>query len=303
VRWPGGCFADEYHWRDGIGPRESRPVKVNTHWGGVAETNEFGNLLSDQQPSTSTDIHPPLLRLLAKSERKTMPVQIKTTTNHSICLEQQIFFKEVLEAIMGNDEIKRNEALNALQNDCGLQSLLPRFSVAIAEGVRCNVAQHNLALLIYHMRVLQALFWNKHLSLERVLHEVLPSILTCILSKKLCSDLGKDNHWALREFSSKLLKTVCKDYASANIRVRVIKVLSDVFNNPNSSITTLCSAVMALSNFGGEVMTTTVTPIAGQLYETARKVIAEGFPKDELEAANKLIDLLNVSYGSTLLSG
>jgi len=42
VRWPGGCFADEYHWRDGIGPRKSRPVKVNTHWGGVPETNEFG---------------------------------------------------------------------------------------------------------------------------------------------------------------------------------------------------------------------------------------------------------------------
>ena len=42
VRWPGGCFADEYHWRDGIGPREQRPVKVNTHWGGVEETNAFG---------------------------------------------------------------------------------------------------------------------------------------------------------------------------------------------------------------------------------------------------------------------
>jgi alpha-N-arabinofuranosidase len=42
VRWPGGCFADEYHWRDGIGPRNKRPVKVNTHWGGVPETNEFG---------------------------------------------------------------------------------------------------------------------------------------------------------------------------------------------------------------------------------------------------------------------
>ena len=42
VRWPGGCFADEYHWRDGIGERAKRPVKVNTHWGGVAETNEFG---------------------------------------------------------------------------------------------------------------------------------------------------------------------------------------------------------------------------------------------------------------------
>jgi alpha-N-arabinofuranosidase len=42
VRWPGGCFADEYHWRDGIGPRDQRPVRVNTHWGGVEESNAFG---------------------------------------------------------------------------------------------------------------------------------------------------------------------------------------------------------------------------------------------------------------------
>jgi alpha-L-arabinofuranosidase len=42
VRWPGGCFADEYHWRDGIGPRAKRPVTLNTNWGGVADNNEFG---------------------------------------------------------------------------------------------------------------------------------------------------------------------------------------------------------------------------------------------------------------------
>src|SRR3954466_433403 len=42
LRWPGGCFADEYHWRDGIGPREQRPKRINTHWGGVIETNGFG---------------------------------------------------------------------------------------------------------------------------------------------------------------------------------------------------------------------------------------------------------------------
>jgi alpha-N-arabinofuranosidase len=42
IRWPGGCFADEYHWRDGIGPRESRPSMINTHWGGVVENNHFG---------------------------------------------------------------------------------------------------------------------------------------------------------------------------------------------------------------------------------------------------------------------
>ncbi len=42
LRWPGGCFADEYHWQDGIGPREGRPSIVNTHWGGVTENNHFG---------------------------------------------------------------------------------------------------------------------------------------------------------------------------------------------------------------------------------------------------------------------
>jgi Alpha-L-arabinofuranosidase len=42
LRWPGGCFADEYHWMDGIGPRESRKRMINTHWGGVVENNHFG---------------------------------------------------------------------------------------------------------------------------------------------------------------------------------------------------------------------------------------------------------------------
>src|SRR6056297_72325 len=42
LRWPGGCFADEYHWRDGIGPKEERPEMINTHWGMVTEDNSFG---------------------------------------------------------------------------------------------------------------------------------------------------------------------------------------------------------------------------------------------------------------------
>lgn len=42
LRWPGGCFADEYHWKDGIGEKSSRKKMVNTHWGGVTEDNSFG---------------------------------------------------------------------------------------------------------------------------------------------------------------------------------------------------------------------------------------------------------------------
>ena len=42
VRWPGGCSADQYHWRKGIGPRDKRPATVNSAWGDVIDTNAFG---------------------------------------------------------------------------------------------------------------------------------------------------------------------------------------------------------------------------------------------------------------------
>ena len=42
LRWPGGCFADEYHWKDGIGEKSSRKKMINTNWGGVTEDNSFG---------------------------------------------------------------------------------------------------------------------------------------------------------------------------------------------------------------------------------------------------------------------
>ncbi len=42
LRWPGGCFADDYHWQDGIGPKSERPTMVNKNWGGVTEDNSFG---------------------------------------------------------------------------------------------------------------------------------------------------------------------------------------------------------------------------------------------------------------------
>lgn len=42
LRWPGGCYADDYHWEDGVGPRKDRPRRVNLWWGQNVETNSFG---------------------------------------------------------------------------------------------------------------------------------------------------------------------------------------------------------------------------------------------------------------------
>lgn len=42
LRWPGGCYADEYQWRNGVGDPAKRPATINSHWGGVVEDNSFG---------------------------------------------------------------------------------------------------------------------------------------------------------------------------------------------------------------------------------------------------------------------
>ena len=76
-----------------------------------------------------------------------------------------------------------------------------RLATFIAEGVRVNVVQHNLAILIYLMRMVKSLLENQSLILEKYLHELIPAVATCIVSRQLCSRPDHDNHWALRFFA------------------------------------------------------------------------------------------------------
>ncbi|CAD5229115.1 unnamed protein product [Bursaphelenchus okinawaensis] len=249
-------------------------------------------------PSTSMDESPLLLKQLGKNVRKITQVQIKTISTHPISLEQQVFFKEVMEAAMGTDDNKRNEALSVIQTDCGIQLLLPRFSLAVAEGVRCNVALRNLAFLIYHMRVLQSLANNKTVNLEGVLHEILPAILTCILSKTLCPTEKDNNNWVLRNFSSKLLATIYKQYTSTNVRIRIVKVLADAVRNSNNSITTIAAAATSIAELGNEVMQATLLPLKDQLQQIAQRILrsagktTDNQVNDDRSGAEKLLDVL-----------
>uniref|UniRef100_A0A1I8HDK5 Histone H4 n=1 Tax=Macrostomum lignano TaxID=282301 RepID=A0A1I8HDK5_9PLAT len=148
--------------------------------------------------------------------------------------EQQMFFREISEACVGSQEDRRTEALQSLATDSGLQQILPRLIVFVAEGVRVNSLTNNLALLIYLMRILQFLLQNPHLQLERYLHLILPSILTCVLGKQLCQRPETDNHWALRDFSAKQLGAVCSKFASPSnqLYARVCRLLVDYMARP-----------------------------------------------------------------------
>ncbi|GLD51416.1 transcription initiation factor TFIID subunit 6 isoform X1 [Lates japonicus] len=83
-------------------------------------------------------------------------IRLKPRSTHELSVEQQLYYKEITEACVGSCEAKRAEALQSIATDPGLYQMLPRFSTFISEGVRVNVVQNNLALLIYLMRMVKA---------------------------------------------------------------------------------------------------------------------------------------------------
>ena len=145
-----------------------------------------------------------------KAVRKSQMVNVKDLATSDMSAEQQQYYRDISEAVIGSDEVKRKQALDSLEKDPGLHALVPRLAVFISEGVKINVVQQNLALLIYIMRMVKALLDNQTLYLQPYLHLIVPAVTSCIVSRTLCVRPEVDNHWALRGFASKILATISR---------------------------------------------------------------------------------------------
>ncbi|KAL3283442.1 hypothetical protein HHI36_006587 [Cryptolaemus montrouzieri] len=190
-------------------------------------------------------------------------VQIKQLATHELSVEQQLYYKEITEACVGSDEGRRAEALQSLASDPGLHEMLPRMCTFIIEGVRVNVVQNNLALLIYLMRMVKALLDNQSLYLEKYLHELIPAVTTCIVSKQLCMRPEFDNHWALRDFASRLMAQICKNFNTStnNIQTRITRMFTNALNQGEKMpLSSMYGALQALSELGPEVVRIFILP-------------------------------------------
>ncbi|RXG68129.1 Transcription initiation factor TFIID subunit 6 [Armadillidium vulgare] len=205
-------------------------------------------------------------------------VKVKQLATHELSAEQQLYYKEITEACVGSDEPKRGEALHSLAFDPGLHQMVPRLCTFIAEGVRVNVVQKNLALLIYLMRMAKALLDNQTLYLEKYLHEIVPSVMSCIVSRQLCLKPDMDNHWALRDFAARLISQICKNYNTTTncLQTRITRVFSRCLNADKTHLSSMYGAIAAkqvyhkllgLSELGPEVSKALVLPKLRSLSE------------------------------------
>ncbi|CAL1526242.1 unnamed protein product [Lymnaea stagnalis] len=248
-------------------------------------------------------------------------VMLKNLATHELSVEQQYYYKEITESCVGPDEQKRSEALQSLQFDPGLHQMLPRFVAFASEGVKINAVQNNLALLIYLMRMVKSLLDNQTIYLDKYLHDLLPTVMTCVVSRQLCLRPDMDNHWALRDFAARLVAQICRNYSNNtnNIQARVTKKFSKAIQSENVALATQYGALAGLGELGPEVIKSCLLPYIcilgdriksvneGTALNSVDKIAAEHIKRQLLKYlpavlktfhnSTETVDEFNVAYG------
>ncbi|CAF3598375.1 unnamed protein product [Rotaria sp. Silwood1] len=257
-------------------PKVPLDISIRTHWlaieGKQPTINENPEIIS-KADLTADSLDP--MKSLTKKRYNLDASKIKTSNPHELSLEQQIYYKEITEACVGSEEQKRTEAIASLSTETGLHQILPRIVLFISEGVKINLMQYNLAILIYLMRMTSALLDNKSLYCEKYLHQLFPAIMSCILAKQLCARPDTDNHWALRDYAASRCAQMVKMF-SANIhglRNRIVRIFLRTFHSERLPLVTHYGALVGLCEMGQETIEELVFPIIRTLGERIIKYL------------------------------
>lgn len=232
--------------------------------------------------------------------------KLKHLQAHALSTEQQVYYREITNACTGGSEARWQEALNSLSSDPGTYQLLPQFVNFVCEGVKINIAQGKLMVLKHLVKMVGALLDNPSLSLVNYLHDLIPSLLSAVISKQLCLRPESEDHWSLRDNIGKILGKICRKYNNSknNIQPRIQKVLLRAVKSGNDQgfLATHYGVMACLVEMGQDTIASLVVP---HLKEEAMLIrLAQAQPAKSAEhcAANKLQALLLRHCGPVLMA-
>ncbi|KAG2589090.1 transcription initiation factor TFIID subunit 6-like [Panicum virgatum] len=212
--------------------------------------------------------NPPIDAIIPPAENKRsehgkddgLAVDVKLPVRHVLSRELQMYFDKIAELTMSRSDTPLfKEALVSLAKDSGLHPLVPYFSYFIADEVTRSLG--DLPVLFALMRVVRSLLHNPHIHIEPYLHQLMPSMITCIVAKRLGHRLS-DNHWELRDFSANLVALVCQRFGHVyhNLQNRLTKTLIHAFLDPAKSLTQHYGAVQGISALGPSAIRLLILP-------------------------------------------
>ncbi|KAG0032128.1 hypothetical protein BGZ81_011617 [Podila clonocystis] len=185
--------------------------------------------------------------------------EVQPLVKHVLSKELQMYYERITSAVLSQDEILRATAISSLQNDPGLHQLLPYFVQLVAEKVTQNI--RNIFVLEVMMAMIRAILDNNNLFVEPYLHQLMPTVLTCVVGKRL-GESPQEDHWTLRSIATDIILSICTKYGSSyhTLQPRVTRTLLRAFLDPEKPLTTHYGAILGLTRLGNEVFKTLVVP-------------------------------------------
>ncbi|KAJ3693230.1 hypothetical protein LUZ60_008710 [Juncus effusus] len=237
-------------------PKAPLDTAVVTHWLAI----EGVQPAIPENPPIDAIMSPPDVRKADHNKDESLQVDLKLPLKHVLSRELQLYFDKIAELTVGRPETPLfKEALMSLATDSGLHPLVPYFSYFIADEVSRSL--NDLSVLFALMRVVQSLLNNPHIHIEPYLHQMMPSIITCLVAKRVGHRIS-DNHWALRDFAAKIVASICRRYGHVyhNLQSRLTKTLIHAFLDPSKSLTQHYGAIQGLSALGPSVVRLLILP-------------------------------------------
>ena len=192
--------------------------------------------------------------------------------------ELQFYFTRITLAIeRSNDVSQQDAALSSIQNDAGIQELIPFFSRFVTTQILSNVNNVEYCRLL--IRFCDALFDNTHVHLELHLHQMLPAIITCIVGKST----SLQDHWILREEASRTLLKACTMFGSqyTTLKSRILKTFVQAIDIRTKPSSTIYGGIIGITTFGPKAIDAFLIPIAAFYYKVWDHMLLQEEEKDD----------------------
>ncbi|XP_050246702.1 transcription initiation factor TFIID subunit 6-like isoform X2 [Quercus robur] len=225
-------------------------TSVNTHWLAIEGV----------QPAIPENASVEVPSDGKKSEYTEVLIDLKLPVKHVLSGELRLYFKHITELTVNKSgSVVFKEALVSLATDSGLHPLVPYFIYFIADEVAHNL--NDFPLLFALMRVVRSLLRNPHIHIDPYLHQLMPSVITCLVAKRL-GNRSSDNHWKLRNFTANIVALICKRFGHVyhNLQPRVTRTLLHAFLDPTKALPQHYGAIQGLAALGPSVVQLLILP-------------------------------------------